>query len=130
MEKTTELLTRIDFWQDVAKFVKEQSKAKTNFPGPVPIVYRGKKATLEMVSPAILHFKLLPGEEGVTSKVSLESHGQNLALTVSHVPSTLETIQGQIDDFFSPLPYKCYQNRVASVGDNLRFASGLSPGWL
>jgi len=31
--------------------------------------------------------------------------------------STLETTQGQNDSFFSQLTYKCYQNRVASVGD-------------
>ena len=30
---------------------------------------------------------------------------------------TLEATQGQIDGFFSQLPYKCHQNRVASVGD-------------
>ena len=29
----------------------------------------------------------------------------------------LETIRGQIDGFFSQLPYKCNQNPVASVGD-------------
>jgi len=29
----------------------------------------------------------------------------------------LETTQGQMDGFFSQLPYKCHQNRVASVGD-------------
>ena len=28
-----------------------------------------------------------------------------------------EATQGQIDGFFSQLPYKCHQNRVASVGD-------------
>ena len=31
--------------------------------------------------------------------------------------ATLEATQGQIDSFFSQLPYKCHQNRVASVGD-------------
>ena len=31
--------------------------------------------------------------------------------------STLEATQGQIDGFCSQLPYKCHQNRVASVGD-------------
>ena len=30
---------------------------------------------------------------------------------------TLEATQGQIDGFFGQLPYKCHQNRVASVGD-------------
>ena len=29
----------------------------------------------------------------------------------------LESTQGQMDGFFSQHPYKCYQNRVASVGD-------------
>jgi len=31
--------------------------------------------------------------------------------------ATLEATQGQIDGFFSQLPHKCYQHRVASVGD-------------
>ena len=31
--------------------------------------------------------------------------------------ATPEAAQGQIDGFFSQLPYKCHQNRVASVGD-------------
>ena len=31
--------------------------------------------------------------------------------------TALEATQGQIDCFFSQLPYKCHQNRVASVGD-------------
>jgi len=31
--------------------------------------------------------------------------------------TSLEATQGQIDGFFSQLPYKCHQNRVASVGD-------------
>ena len=31
--------------------------------------------------------------------------------------STLEATQGQIDGFFSQLPCKCHQNRVASVED-------------
>ena len=30
---------------------------------------------------------------------------------------TLESTQGQFDGFFSQLPYKCFQNQVASVGD-------------
>ena len=31
--------------------------------------------------------------------------------------TTLETTQRKMDGFFSHLPYKCHQNRVASVGD-------------
>ena len=31
--------------------------------------------------------------------------------------AALEATQGQIDGFFSQLPYKCHQNRVAHVGD-------------
>jgi hypothetical protein len=31
--------------------------------------------------------------------------------------ATLDTTQGQIDGFFSQLPYKCHQDWVASVGD-------------
>jgi len=34
--------------------------------------------------------------------------------------TTLEATQGQIDGFFSQLPYKYHQNWVASVGDRLR----------
>ena len=30
---------------------------------------------------------------------------------------TVISTQGQIDGFFSQLPYNCHQNRVASVGD-------------
>ena len=31
--------------------------------------------------------------------------------------SALEATQGQMDGFFSQLPYKCHLNEVASVGD-------------
>ena len=34
--------------------------------------------------------------------------------------ATLEATQGQMDGFFSQLPYKCHQNRVASVGVSLK----------
>ena len=33
------------------------------------------------------------------------------------VSTTLEATLGQIDGFFSQLPYKCHQNRVASEED-------------
>ena len=36
---------------------------------------------------------------------------------ISPPPPALEATQGQIDGFFSQLPYKCYQNQVAYVGD-------------
>ena len=32
-------------------------------------------------------------------------------------PSALEATQGQMDGFFSQLPYKCHLEEVASVGD-------------
>jgi len=38
--------------------------------------------------------------------------GQRLAAT-----PTLEATQGQMNSFVSQLPYKCYQNQVASVRD-------------
>ena len=38
---------------------------------------------------------------------------KKLGVTASAKPVT----QGQIDGLFSQLPYKCHQNRVASVGD-------------
>jgi len=31
--------------------------------------------------------------------------------------TTLETTQGQMDSFFSQLPFKCYLSEAASVGD-------------
>ena len=34
--------------------------------------------------------------------------------------TTLGTTQGQMDGFFSQLPYKRRQNRVASVGDGFK----------
>ena len=34
--------------------------------------------------------------------------------------SVLEATQGQIDGFFSQLPFKCYPLEVASVGDSLK----------
>ena len=34
--------------------------------------------------------------------------------------ATLKTSQGQIDGFFSQLPFKCYLPEVASVGDALK----------
>ena len=37
--------------------------------------------------------------------------------------TTLEAIQGQIAGFFGQVPYKCHQNRVASVGDGLKICS-------
>ena len=50
--------------------------------------------------------------------------------------AALEATQGQNNSFFSQLPYKCYLEEVAcyleevaSVGDYLRFAPGLPPGW-
>jgi len=38
------------------------------------------------------------------------------ALRRSTTPA-LEATQGQMDGFFSQLPYKCYLEEVASVGD-------------
>ena len=37
--------------------------------------------------------------------------------TPPRLNTALEATQGQMDGFFSQLPYKCHQNRVASVGD-------------
>ena len=36
-----------------------------------------------------------------------------------------EATQGQMDSFFSQLPYKCYLEEVASVGDGLKVFSQL-----
>ena len=35
----------------------------------------------------------------------------------SCLDSALEATQGQMDGFFSQLPYKCHLEKVASVGD-------------
>ena len=44
--------------------------------------------------------------------------------------ATLETTLGQRDGFCCQLPFKCYLPGVVSVGDGLKFAPGLPPGWL
>ena len=41
--------------------------------------------------------------------------GLQLERSASALP-TLEATQGQIDGFFSQIPYNCHQSRVASVG--------------
>jgi len=57
-----------------------------------------------------------------------DGHGPSTLASCVHTPSpscwkistaqaTLEATQGQIDSFFSQLPYKCYLEEVASVGD-------------
>ena len=53
---------------------------------------------------------LFPAGSGVAGAVTL-SKGE------IEVRSALEATQGQIDSFFSQLPYKCYLKEVASVGD-------------
>ena len=40
-----------------------------------------------------------------------------ILFVVEGLRSTLEGTQGHIGGFFSQLPYKCHQNRVAYVGD-------------
>jgi len=42
--------------------------------------------------------------------------------------AALEATQGQMDGFFSQLPYKCHLEEVASAGDDLRFALNSTPG--
>ena len=37
--------------------------------------------------------------------------------------SSLQATQGQIDGFFSQLPYRCHQDRVASLGDQLKICA-------
>ena len=40
-------------------------------------------------------------------------------------PAALEATQGQMDGFFSQLPYKCHLEEVASVGDWLKICPQL-----
>jgi len=44
-----------------------------------------------------------------------------VACAAEHIPwlcgAALEATQGQMDGFFSQIPYKCYLEEVASVGD-------------
>ena len=47
---------------------------------------------------------------------------------VQHLEGRPEATQGQIDDLFSQLPYKCHQNRVASVGDCLKICPWVTSG--
>jgi hypothetical protein len=56
--------------------------------------------------PCIESFEPRPSERGVNCKRGW----------IDKLPA-LEATQGQIDVFFGQLPCKCYQNRVASVGD-------------
>jgi len=46
-----------------------------------------------------------------------EVRGLQIYATIYATPPALKATQGQMDGFFSSLPYKCHQNRVASVGD-------------
>ena len=52
-------------------------------------------------------------KDGMPKYFSLWAKG----LAASGNSTALETTQGQIHGFFSQIPYKCHQNRVASVGD-------------
>ena len=53
-------------------------------------------------------------EERNTAKNEKEVRPPPLCQSLS---TTLEATQGQIDGFFSQLPFKCYLPEVASVGD-------------
>ena len=45
--------------------------------------------------------------------------------TARRYPPALEATQGQMDGFFSQLPYTCHLGQVASVGDRLKFCPEL-----
>ena len=51
--------------------------------------------------------------QGLGARHELIAEGSGAAVQ----DTALEATQGQFDGFFCPLPYKCYQNRVAYVGD-------------
>ena len=63
-----------------------------------------KISTLEIVDLAEIFWFAVVSEHGGLSRRTL-------------FDSALEATQGQIDGFFSQLPYKCHQNWVASEGD-------------
>ena len=43
--------------------------------------------------------------------------------------AALHATQGQMDGFFSQLPYKCHPEEVASVEIDSKFALISTPGW-
>ena len=49
--------------------------------------------------------------------------------SVKRITPALEATHGQIDGFFSQLPYKCHLEEVALWEIDFRFAPGLPPGW-
>jgi len=55
--------------------------------------------------------------EGRTPLHWAAANGEVAVVQVPPRPATLEATQGQMDDFFSQLPYKCHQNRSASVAN-------------
>ena len=77
-------------------------------------------------------YNQLVGAKGVACGLSVKKNVHRVHEMWMWKP-TLEATQGQMYGFFGQLPYKCHQNRLASVGDNpeidLRFAAGLPPGW-
>ena len=67
---------------------------------PPQVYTKLKRNALFEATPSVVHFA-----------------GFTLNTVRAHPSTTLEATQGQIDGFFSQLPYKCHQNRVASGGD-------------
>ena len=71
-----------------------------------------------------------------TTSFEMKAGGTCSVQTPVVTHSTLETTQGQIDGFFSQLPFRCYLPEVASVGDRhkicpwvaSRVVCGINPG--
>ena len=59
----------------------------------------------------------LPTSHAATTFPLGDRQGLPFVLHLWENAPALEATQGQLDGFFSQLPYKCHQNRVASVGD-------------
>ena len=66
-------------------------------------------------APDYLGTKFRVAFRAVISQTWLKNRGLHTAAI--WCGATVEATQGQIDGFFRQLPYKCHQNRVASVGD-------------
>jgi hypothetical protein len=49
--------------------------------------------------------------------VRIRPAGETRLGRISGLEAALEATQGQMDGFFSQLPYKCHLKEVASVGD-------------
>ena len=76
------------------------------------------KVALPRCALPLVHSALLDGFPEVWAATQRAPESRNQGGVPPCIPyAALEATQGQIDGFFSKLPCKCHQNRVASVGD-------------